>query len=394
MRVLNPWFALLAALLFAQCCFAQTVRVGVVNTYSGPLSADGDQIERGISLYVKLHEKDLPPGVKLELIRRDDTGPNPEVAKRLAQELITREHVQFLTGVVWTPNALAIAPLATEAKTPFILMNSSTSIVTTKSPYIARVSLTMWQSTFPLGTWTATHGIKTAYTLVSDFAPGLDAEAAFLKSFTDSGGTIAGSVRVPLNSPDFTPFLQRAKDVKPDALFIFVPDGKQATALMKVAAGLGFREAGIKLIGPGSIVPDQELREMGDAALGTLTVHGYSASGVRPENQAFVAAYQAEYGAGEQPGYMAVAAFDGMAAIFDVVSAQNGAIDPDKTMALLKGWKHASPRGPIMIDPETRDIVQNEYLREVRDVDGVYRNVELETFPMVKDPWKIINNVK
>ena len=184
MRFLNPWFALLAALLFAQCCFAQTVKVGVVNTYSGRLSADGDQIERGISLYMKLHEKDLPPGVKIELIRRDDTGPNPEVAKRLAQELITREHVQFLTGVVWTPNALAIAPLATEARTPFILMNSSTSIVTTKSPYIARVSLTMWESTFPLGFWTATHGIKTAYTLVSDFAPGLDAEAAFLKSFT------------------------------------------------------------------------------------------------------------------------------------------------------------------------------------------------------------------
>lgn len=201
---------------------AQTVKVGIINTYSGPLESQGDQMERGIVLYMKQHAHDLPAGVKIELIRRDDTGPNPEVAKRLAQDLITRDHVQLLAGVVWTPNALAIAPLVTEAKVPLIIMNAATASITTKSPYIVRVSLSLWQSSYPLGSWAVKDGIKRVFTIVSDYGPGIDSEQAFSKGFTDAGGQIVGSVRTPVANPDFVPFMQRAKDAAPDAVFAFV----------------------------------------------------------------------------------------------------------------------------------------------------------------------------
>ncbi|HLJ06535.1 MAG TPA: ABC transporter substrate-binding protein, partial [Acetobacteraceae bacterium] len=241
------------AALSSTGALAQTVKLGIVNTSSGPFAAVGEQLDRGIRLYVKQHEKDLPPGVKLEIIRRDDTGPNPEVAKRMAQELITRDHVQLLAGTIYTPNALAIAPLATEAKVPFIVMNAGTAMITTKSPYIARTSFTMWQSSYPLGKWAAKNGIKKAYIAVSDYGPGIDAEAAFTKGFTDAGGQIVGSVHMPLTNPDYVPFMQRAKDSGPDAVFVFVPGGKDATALMKTFGDLGLKQAGIKLIGPGDI---------------------------------------------------------------------------------------------------------------------------------------------
>ncbi len=375
--------------------FAQTVKLGVVNTYSGPFAAVGELLDRGIRLYVKQHEKDLPPGVKLEIIRRDDTGPNPEVAKRMAQELITRDHVQLLAGTVYTPNALAIAPLATEAKVPFVVMNAGTAIITTKSPYIARTSFTMWQSSYPLGAWAAKNGIKKVFSAVTDYGPGIDAEAAFTKGFTDAGGQMVGSVHMPLANPDYVPFMQRAKDAGPDAVFVFVPGGKDATALMKVFGDLGLKAAGIKLIGPGDVTTDEELQNMGDVALGVVTAFHYSAAGNRPANQEFVKAYKAEFGPKEEPAFEVVGAYDGMAAIFHVIIEQKGKIDPDKTMELLKGWKNdASPRGPIMIDPDTRDIVQNEYMRKIEKVNGQFANVEFETIPMVKDPWKDINKQK
>jgi branched-chain amino acid transport system substrate-binding protein len=372
---------------------AQTVKVGIINTYSGPLESQGDQMERGIVLYMKQHAHDLPAGVKIELIRRDDTGPNPEVAKRLAQDLITRDHVQLLAGVVWTPNALAIAPLVTEAKVPLIIMNAATASITTKSPYIVRVSLSLWQSSYPLGSWAVKDGIKRVFTIVSDYGPGIDSEQAFSKGFTDAGGQIVGSVRTPVANPDFVPFMQRAKDAAPDAVFAFVPGGKESTALMKTFSELGMRQAGVKMLGPGSLTTDEELQNMGDAALGVVTMNHYSAAATRPANQAFVKAYKAEFGAKEEPGYTVVDAYDGMAAIFHVVAIQNGKIDPDQTMALLKGWKDdESPRGPFMIDPATRDVVQNEYIRRVEKVNGELENVEFETIPMVKDPWKVINH--
>jgi len=374
---------------------AQTVKVGVILTYSGPAASLGDQIDKGIQLYVKQHEKDLPQGVKVEIVRRDDTGPNPDVARRLAQELITRERVNFLAGVVWTPNANAIAPLATEAKTPFIVMNAAGANTTRLSPYIARVSFTLWHSSYPLGQWAAKQpGMKRAYTAVSDYAPGHDGEQAFIKGFTEGGGEMLGSVRIPLQNPDFIPFLQRVKDAKPDVLYVFVPSGKQATAVIKAFGELGLREAGIKLVGPGDITTDEELPNMGDIPLGVITAHHYAAALDNPVNKAFVAAWKKEFGPSTTPNFMAVGGYDGMAAIFAAIKAQKGKVDPDKTMEILKGWRDDSPRGPMMIDPETRDVVHNIYIRRVEKVDGALANVDFETIPMVKDPWKALNPEK
>jgi branched-chain amino acid transport system substrate-binding protein len=333
--------------------------------------------------------------VKVEVITRDDGGPNPDKAKQASQELIVRDKIQFLTGMIFTPNAMASAPLSTEAKVPMVIMNAGTSVITTMSPYIVRLSFTLWQSSLPMGTW-AGKKFKTAYVATSDYGPGHDAEAAFTKGFTDAGGKIVGNVRMPLANPDFVPFMQRVKDSKPDVVFAFVPAGKQATAIMKAYGELGLDKAGVKFIGPGDITPDDELANMGDEALGVLTVFHYSAAANRPANKAFVAAWHKEYGANSTPNFLSVGAWDGMDAIYYAIREQKGRIDPDKTMELLRNYKNAnSPRGPISIDPETRDIVQNEYLREVRKVGGKLENVELETVQTaVKDPWKIINNKK
>jgi branched-chain amino acid transport system substrate-binding protein len=395
MRAFGP--SLLAAALagaLPMAAAAQTVKVGVILTYSGPQASLGEQIDKGIKLYTKLHEKDLPKGVKVELVRRDDTGPNPEVAKRLATELVTRDHVQFLTGVVWTPNAAAMAPVVTEAKVPFVIMNAAGVNLTTASPYIARVSFTLWQSSYPLGEWVAKQGMKKAYTAVTDYAPGHDGEAGFTKGFTQGGGEVAGSVRMPIQSPDFVPFVQRVKDANPQVLYVFVPSGKQATAIMKAYGDLGLKDAGVKLVGPQDITTDEELPNMGDAPLGVITAGSYSEAAKRPVNEQFVAAWRKEYGADSHPNFMAVAGWDGMAAIYDSVRLQNGKVDPDKTMKILAGWKHESPRGPIQIDPETRDIIQNIYIRKVERVDGKLANVEFDTIPMVKDPFKVLNPPK
>jgi branched-chain amino acid transport system substrate-binding protein len=276
-----------------------------------------------------------------------------------------------------------------------MIMNAGTAAISTMSPYIARVSFTLWQSSYPLGQWAAKNGIKKVYSAVTDYGPGHDTEGGFEKGFTEAGGQIVGKVRMPLANPDFVPFLQRVKDEKPDALMVFVPAGRQATALMKAYSDLGLRQAGIRLIGPGDITTDEELPNMGDVALGVVTMHHYSAAATRPANQAFVQAWKREYGQNSTPAFMAVGGWDGMAAIFHAITAQKGKVTGDGTLAAWKGWKNdQSPRGPIMIDPETRDIVQNEYMREVKKVNGALANVEFETIQAVKDPWKIINNKK
>ena len=386
-------FLLACALSFSAS--AQTVKIGVVNTFTGPAAAFGEMTDRAFKLYQKLNGKDLPAGVKLELLTRDDGGPNPDKARQLAQELVVRDRVQLLAGVAFTPNAMAMAPLATEARVPLILTNAGTSVVTTRSPYIARFSFTLWQSCVPLGEWAAKK-FKRAYTLVADYAPGTDAEAAFGQGYKAGGGEVIGAVRVPVQNPDLAPYMQRVKDAKPDALMVFVPAGKMSTAVMKTFADLGLGAAGIKLIGPGDITTDEELPNMGDVALGVTTVFHYSAAAERPANKRFVEAWKKEYGASSTPNFAAAAAWDAMAAIFHVVREQKGKIDPDRTMELLKAYKNPdSPRGPIAIDPETRDIVQNEYLREVRKVNGQLANVELETVATaVKDPWKEMQKKK
>ena len=388
--------AAVAALAFtASAASAQTIKIGFITSYSGLNGNLGPYMERAVRLYIKEHQKELPPGVKIELITRDDTGPNPDKAKQLAQELIVREKVNLLAGVVFTPNALAMAPLCTEAKVPFVIMNAGTAVITTKSPYLARTSFTLWQSSYPLGQW-ASKKFKTAYTLVSDFGPGWDAEEAFSKGFESGGGKVLDKVRVPLQNPDWAAYMQRVKDAKPGALMVFIPAGKTATAVMKNFADLGLDKAGIKLIGPGDITTEEELPNMGDVAIGVTTVFHWSLAADRPANKAFVAAWKKEYGQNEIPNFLSVGSWDGTAMIFDAIKQQKGKLDPDKTMEIFKHWKNPnSPRGPISIDPETRDIVQPEYLREVRKVNGRLENVELETLSKAeKDPWKELQKKK
>jgi branched-chain amino acid transport system substrate-binding protein len=378
-----------ALAVFATLVGAQTIKVGFITSYTGLNGNLGPYMERAVRLYIKQHEKELPPGVKIELITRDDTGPNPDKAKQLAQELIVRDKVNLLAGVIFTPNALAIAPLATEAKVPFIIMNAGTAVITTRSPYIARTSFTMWQSSYPLGVWAA-RKYNNAYTLVSDFGPGHDAETAFASAFEKGGGKVVAKVRVPLQNPDWAAYMQRVKDAKPDALMVFVPAGKTATAVMKNFSDLGLDKAGVKLIGPGDITTDEELPNMGDVALGVTTMFHYSAAADRPANKRFVEAWKREYGQGETPNFLSVGSWDGTALIFEMIKRQKGKLDPDKSMEIAKSWKNPnSPRGAISIDPETRDIIQPEYLREVRKVGGQLVNFEIQTFdPAVKDPWK------
>ena len=376
----------MAMVLYAACAAAQTVKIGFISTFSGPEAFWGERMERGMNLYMKLHAGSLPPGVRVEVVKRDDGGPNPDKAKQLAQELIVREKVQFLTGVVWTPNAMAIAPLTAESRTPFVITNAASSIITTRSPYIVRFSQTMWQAALPFGEW-AGKKYKRGYGAVADFPPGHEAGEAFERGFKATGREIIGKIRMPITTVDFTPFLQRAKDASPDAVFTFVPGGRQASAFVKAYVDLGLDRAGIRLIAA-TVVTDEELPE---AALGMQSVFYYTTSAERPANKAFVAAFNKEFGL--NPEYVAAVSWDAMDAIYQAIRAQKGGMDPDRTMEVLKHYKNPnSPRGPISIDPATRDIVQNMYLREVRKVGGKLMNVETETIgTAIKDPWKELN---
>jgi branched-chain amino acid transport system substrate-binding protein len=365
----------------------ETLKVGVVAAFSGPFADYGKEMEAGIKAYMKVHG-DKVAGKKVELILRDTTGPAPDVAKRLAQELVVREKVDFLAGFGLTPEALAVADIATQAKKPMIVMNAASSVITTRSPYIARFSMTLSQETAPLATWAAKNGIKRVFTLVSDYAPGVDSESAFRKGFTAAGGQIVDSIRVPLRSPDFAPFIQRIKDARPEAVFVFVPAGEQGIALMKSFQERGLAQAGIKVIATGDVTDDHVIDAMGEAALGMITSSHYSAAHDSAENKTFLKAYEQVSGGLGRANFMAVAAYDGMAAIYDVAKKLDGKIDGDKAIELLKGWKIESPRGPILIDPETRDIVQTIYIRRVEKRGGHYYNVEFDQFPSVKDPGK------
>jgi branched-chain amino acid transport system substrate-binding protein len=374
---------------------AQTIKIGLVNSYSGPFAQAGDELDKGLRLYIKEHDKDLPSGVKVELVVRDDTGPNPDVAKRVAQELITREHVQLLAGVIASPNAAAIAPLTAEAKVPFVIMNAAGVAIPRLSTYVVRVSFTLWQMSLPMGQWAAKNGFKKAYVAVSDFIPGHDAEGGFTKGFTDNGGEIVGTTRIPLSTLDFAPVLQRIKDAKPQAVFIFVPAGKYATAVMKAWTDLGMKEAGIQLVTTQDVMLDEELQNMGDTPLGMISTGNYSSAATRPQNEAFLKAWNAAYTDKAIPDMFSAGGWDGMAAIFDMLKATKGQFTADEAIAFFKTWKNPdSPRGPIAIDPETRDIVQNIYLRKVEKKDGKLANIEFETIPNVKDPWKELNPPK
>jgi branched-chain amino acid transport system substrate-binding protein len=391
MRNLLCWArCVLAAmlLLVAGPALAQgTVKIGMVAEFSGPFADYGAQILGGMKAYLKLNGE-VFGGKKIEIVVKDTTGAAPDIAKRLAQELVTRDQVDILAGFGLTPNALAVAPVSAEAKKPMVIMNAATSVITTRSPYIVRVSHTLPQDTQPIAQWAARNGVKRVFTLVSDFGPGVDAEGAFIKAFKAAGGEIVDSVRTPLQNPDFAPFLQRVKDTRPEAVFVFLPPGSQTIAFIKGYEERGLKQAGIRIIATGDLTDDGVLQAMGDPTLGLITSFHYSAAHDSPENKAFLKAYVEANGTKLRPNFMACAGYDGMAAIAEALKKTGGSTEPEAFVGALKGMKLMSPRGPIMIDPETRDIVQTVYIRRVEKIDGILYNIEFDKFPDVKDPGK------
>jgi branched-chain amino acid transport system substrate-binding protein len=381
-------FGVLALGAIAGAASAQNViKLGMVSSFSGPFAEYGQQMLNGMRAYMKING-DTVAGKKIEIVQKDDGGPAPDVAKRLAQELVTRDNVDILVGFGFTPNALAVAPIATESKKAMVIMNAATSIITTKSNEIVRVSMTLPQVTQPMATWAAKNGIKKVYTVVSDFGPGIDAEKTFTEAFKKAGGEIVGSVRTPLQNPDFAPFIQRLKDAKPEAVFLFLPAGAPGVAFMKGYEERGLKEAGIKLLATGDITDDTVLDTMGAPALGLITSFHYSADHKSPENDAFKKAYAEVSGSKMRPNFMACAGYDGMALIYEALKKTNGSTDGEKLVAAMKGAKWTSPRGPVMIDPETRDIVQTVYIRKVEKVGNELYNVEFDKFADQKDPAK------
>jgi branched-chain amino acid transport system substrate-binding protein len=360
-----------------------TVKIGAILPMTGPFQSTGAEAIAAINLFLEQHGATIA-GKKIEVILRDDGG-TPDNAKRLAQELIVNDKAQILIGFGLTPIAMAVAPLATEAKVPMVVTVASTSVIVDRSPYIVRTIQTIPQIANVLGAWTAKNNIKSIVTVVSDYAPGHDAEQWFGKSFEQGGGKVLEKLRVPLANPDFAPFLQRASDNKPDAIFAFVPAGVGGI-FAKQFVERGLNKSGIKLISMSDVMDDDLLNNMGDAALGTVTAHIYSAAHPSAMNKEFVAAYKKAFNS--RPGFMAVSGYDGIHLIYEALKKTGGKTDGDALIEAMKGLKWESPRGPISIDPETRDIVQNVYIRKVEKVDGELYNVEFQTFDAVKDSGK------
>jgi branched-chain amino acid transport system substrate-binding protein len=375
--------ALLVSMAGAQA--QSTVKIGAILPMTGPQQSTGVQISAAIRLYLAQHG-DTVAGKKIEVVYRD-SGALAENAKRLAQELIVNDKVNLLAGFGVTPTALAVAPLATEAKVPEVVMAAGTSIITERSPFIVRTSFTLPQSSVIMARWALMNGIRKVVSLVSDYAPGIDSENAFKQAFISGGGTIPEFIRVPLANPDFAPFLQRARDHKPDAVFIFVPSG-QGAIFIKQFLERGLDKAGIKIIGPGDVTDDDVLNRMGDPVIGTVTAHIYSAAHASQMNKDYVAAFR-KANNNMRPNFMSVGGYDGMHLIYEALKRTGGNTGGDALVAAMKGMAWESPRGPISIDPETRDIIQNVYMRRVEKVDGELYNVEFETFNAVKDPGKI-----
>ena len=361
----------------------EPLKIGLIVPLTGGQVSTGKQLANAVRLYVA-ENGDTVAGRKIEVIVKDD-GAVPENAKRFTQQLIVNDKVAIIAGFGITPTALAAAPLATEAKIPEIVMLAGASVVTERSPYIVRTSFTLAQSSVIIGDWAASNGIRKVATLTTDYAPGNDALQFFKARFLAGGGEIVEEVKIPLVNPDFAPFLQRMKDAKPDALYVFVPGG-QGGNFMKQFSERGLDKSGIGVIGPGDVMDDDLLDNMGDAALGTVTAHMYSAAHNSPKNKRFVAAYRKMFGS--RPGFVAVGGYDGIHLIYLALQKTGGNSGGDALVDAMKGLTWESPRGPVSIDPETRDIVQNIYIRKVEKVDGELHNVEFATFEAVKDPGK------
>jgi branched-chain amino acid transport system substrate-binding protein len=397
----NPECSMLRNVLMASCLAvaslalspagraadATPIKIGVIASYSGPYADYGRQFDDGMALYLDEHGGKIA-GRPVEIVKRDAPGSAPDLAKRLAQELVTNDKVNVLAGLDFSPNAYAVGAIAAEAKIPVIVMNASSSAITVKSPYVVRVSFTVQQVSDPMARWAASNGIKKVFTIVSDYGPGGDAESAFAKAFTAAGGTVVDKLRAPLSSPDFSAYVQRIKDEKPDAVFFFFPSGGLPQAFLKAAKERGLEEAGIKLIATGEATDDSYLEATGDIALGLITAHHYSYAHPSEKNKAFIEGIYRITGKKLRPSYFAVAAYDGLAALDLALAKTGGDLDGDKLMEAFKGLSFESPRGPISIDPATRDIVQNVYIRKTEKVNGELVNVEFDKFDAVRDPAK------
>ncbi len=391
MKIKRKLTLVLAAASFAAASAnAQTVKVGVVLTYTGVGAEFAQQIDRGMQMFMKLNPNAFDP-YKIELIKRDAKNPGGADARTAAQELIVQDKVDIITGVIYSSNAIAMEPVITAARKPFLIMNAGTAWITNLSPVITRVSFSMWHAGHAMGDASAKMlKAKTAVVGYTDYPPGKDSLIAFKTAFEAAGGKVIDDIPMggPGQVPDFTPFFQRAKDKKPDVFFVFVPAGNHAVGVMKTYNALGMKQAGIRLVGPGDITQDTKLQSMGDEAVGLVTVHHYNADLDNPVNKRLVAAWKKDYGADATPDFMAVQGYDGMAAIAHAVVANKGKVDADSFVNSLRGWKFDSPRGPISIDPRTRDIVMNEYLSEIVKSGGRLVQKNIGVIPAVKDMCK------
>jgi branched-chain amino acid transport system substrate-binding protein len=379
------FIALVAVLAVSPVKAQQTIKIGLILPYSGQFADPGAQADNGIKLYMQQHG-DTVAGKKIEIIRRDTGGIAPDVAKRLAQELVVREKVDLLAGFSLTPNALAAADVSAQAKKFMVVMNAAASIVTTKSPYMVRVSFTLPQLNEPLGIWAYKNGVRKVYSMVADFAAGHDAEAAFHGAFKAAGGEIIGAVRYPVANPDFSAFVQRAKDTNPEAIFVFVPGGAQSPAIAKALADRGIDPRKTKVMAQLELTDEQALKSMGDTALGIITSAHYDYNHDSKSNKEFVAAFNAAFK--RNPDFFAVGGYDGMHLIYETLKKSNGNSDGDALIAAAKGMAWESPRGPMSIDPATRDVVQTVYMRRVEKVGGALVNVEFDRIENIKDPVK------
>ena len=372
--------------LWSSTAMAQdTLKIGLIMAYSGPFADTANQMQAGIDLYLAKHGNEVA-GKKIELIKKDTGGPNADVAKRLAQELVVRDGVDIIAGFTLTPEALGAADVATEAKKFMVVMNAATSVVTEKSPYIARTSLTIPQVNYAFGKWAAEKGgVKQAYTLVADYGPGHDAESSFAKGFSEAGGKIVGADKTPVANPDFSAFVQRVKDANPEAVYVFIPGGAQPPALGKALAERGLTPPDTKLFGQGELTLPEALESMGDTAKGIITTFHYTMERDDPLNNEFVKGYR-DANNGRSPDLFSIGGYDGMHLIFETLKKTNGDVSGDALIEAAKGMAWDSPRGPISIDPETRDIVQTVWIREVKEVDGQLQNVVIDQIADVKDP--------
>jgi branched-chain amino acid transport system substrate-binding protein len=383
----SAWVAVVSFGAPAGAAAEEVVKIGLIAPLSGPFAALGDSIDRGARLYEKVHGEEVP---SIQVIRRDDAGV-PDNTRRIAQELIVRDGVKVLTGIALSPQGFALAKIATEAKVPVAFMNATTSSLTRSSPYFVRFSYTQWQTAYPMGVWAAKHGIKVAASLVADYAAGTDSEAAFKKGFEENGGKVVSAVRAPMVTTDYLPFMERLKSEKPEAVFIFVNNGRMP-AVAKAFNDAGLREAGVRLIGPGDNALDDELRTMPPDVVGFISAATYAAASKNAGNVEFVKAWKAEYGEDALPNVTAVSGWDTMSAIYAAVKELGPRADGPAILKSLSNWKGTnSPRGDVSIDPQSRDIVQPIKMNKVELVNGKPGNVTFEEEPPQRDPWKTFN---